>query len=120
MTTDGEPYLVMEWVEGLGLNYLIETKSPQLKGNRINYLPQLCDAVQYLHAQKFLHRDLCPRNVMVDQGRAGQADRLRADDPVHPGRSASRATAPARPTTWPRRSSSGSRPTTGWTCSPWG
>ena len=64
-TTDGEPYLVMEWIDGLGLNYLIETKSPQLKGNRVNYLKQLCDAVEYLHALKFLHRDLCPRNVMV-------------------------------------------------------
>ena len=84
-TTQGEPYLVMEWIDGLGLNYLIETKSPQLKGNRVNYLKQLCDAVEYLHGQKFLHRDLCPRNVMVDQGRAGQADRLRADDPVHAG-----------------------------------
>ena len=64
-TTQGEPYLVMEWIEGLGLNYLIETKNQQLKGNRINYLKQLCDAVDYLHGQKFLHRDLCPRNVMV-------------------------------------------------------
>lgn len=64
-TTQGEPYLVMEWIEGLGLNYLIETKSPQLKGNRVEYLKQLCDAVEYLHGQKFLHRDLCPRNVMV-------------------------------------------------------
>ena len=65
ITTKGEPYLVMEWIDGLGLNYLIETKSPQLNGNRINYLKQLCDAVEYLHDQKFLHRDLCPRNVMV-------------------------------------------------------
>jgi eukaryotic-like serine/threonine-protein kinase len=65
LTTQGEPFLVMEWIEGLGLNYLIETKSPQLKGNRVNYLIQLCSAVAYLHSQKFLHRDLCPRNVMV-------------------------------------------------------
>lgn len=64
-TTDGEPYLVMEWIDGLGLNYLIETKSPQLNGNRVNYLKQLCEAVEYLHGQKYLHRDLCPRNVMV-------------------------------------------------------
>lgn len=65
ITTKKEPYLVMEWIEGLGLNYLIETKSPQLKGNRLNYLKQLCEAVEYMHGQKFLHRDLCPRNVMV-------------------------------------------------------
>jgi serine/threonine protein kinase len=61
----GEPYLVMEWIEGLGLNYLVETKSAQLTGNRINFLVQLCDAVQYLHTKQYLHRDLCPRNVMV-------------------------------------------------------
>jgi serine/threonine protein kinase len=66
-TTKGEPYLVMEWVEGLGLNYLVETRSPQLNGNRINYLAQLCDAVQYMHDNKWLHRDLCPRNVMIDK-----------------------------------------------------
>jgi len=65
LTTKKEPYLVMEWIEGLGLNYLIETKSPQIKGNRVNYLKQLCEAVEYMHATKFLHRDLCPRNVMV-------------------------------------------------------
>jgi serine/threonine protein kinase len=67
VTTTGDPYLVMEWVEGYGLNYLIETKNAQLAGNRINYLGQLCDAVHYLHDNKWLHRDLCPRNVMVDE-----------------------------------------------------
>ncbi len=67
VTSNGEPYLVMEWVDGLGLNYLVETKAPQIKGNRINFLTQLCDAVQYMHENKWLHRDLCPRNVMVDK-----------------------------------------------------
>lgn len=67
ITTKGEPYLVMEWVEGLGLNYLVETKSPQLAGHRIDYLSQLCDAVQYMHDNKWLHRDICTRNVMVDK-----------------------------------------------------
>lgn len=67
VTTEGEPYLVMEWIEGLGLNYLIETNSPQMMGHRINYLGQLCDAITYLHGEKYLHRDLCPRNVMVDK-----------------------------------------------------
>jgi eukaryotic-like serine/threonine-protein kinase len=67
VSSNGEPFVVMEWIEGLGLNYLIETKSPQLQGNRMNYLVQLCDAVDYMHGQKFLHRDLCPRNVMIDK-----------------------------------------------------
>ena len=67
LTSEGEPYLVMEWVDGLGLNYLIETRHASLTGNRINYLSQLCDALQYMHDSKWLHRDVCPRNVMVNQ-----------------------------------------------------
>lgn len=67
VSTKGEPYLVMEWVEGLGLNYLVETRSPQLGGNKFNYLFQLCEAVQYMHDNRWLHRDLCTRNVMVDK-----------------------------------------------------
>ncbi len=65
-TTAGEPYLVMEFVPGHGLNYLLENKSPKLDGKRLDILLQLCDAIQYIHDQKYLHRDLCPRNVMVD------------------------------------------------------
>lgn len=67
ISTKGEPYLVMEWVDGLGLNYLVETKNSQLNGNRINFICQLCDALQYMHDNKFLHRDLCTRNVMVEK-----------------------------------------------------
>jgi serine/threonine protein kinase len=65
VTTEGEPYLIMEWVDGFGLNYLIETRNKQLDGNRINFVGQLCDAIEYLHNQKYIHRDLCPRNIMV-------------------------------------------------------
>jgi serine/threonine protein kinase len=65
ITTEGEPYLVMELIDGMGLNYLIETKSPQLEGNRINFLSQVADALEALHKQGYLHRDICPRNVMV-------------------------------------------------------
>jgi serine/threonine protein kinase len=65
MTKQGEPYLVMELVDGMGLNFLIETKSEQLNGNRVSFLTQITEALEYLHRQGFLHRDICPRNVMV-------------------------------------------------------
>jgi eukaryotic-like serine/threonine-protein kinase len=66
MSTKQEPFLVMELVEGTGMNFLIETKSKQLDGKRIDYLSQLAEALGYLHRQGFLHRDLCPRNAMVN------------------------------------------------------
>lgn len=65
ITTEGEPYLVMEYIEGMGLNFLIETKSQQLQGRRIQFLSQIADALEYMHKNGFLHRDICPRNVMV-------------------------------------------------------
>jgi serine/threonine protein kinase len=65
ITTDGEPYVVMELVEGLGLNYLIETNSPLLKGKRVDYVCQLAEGLEAVHRQGFLHRDMCPRNTMV-------------------------------------------------------
>jgi serine/threonine protein kinase len=64
-TTQGEPCLVMELIDGMGLNFLIETNSPTLNGRRIDYLCQIADALEYLHGQRYLHRDVCPRNIMV-------------------------------------------------------
>ncbi len=67
ISTDGEMFLVMELVEGMGLNFLIETHSRQLEGNRINFLVQTAEALAYIHEQGYLHRDICPRNIMVTQ-----------------------------------------------------
>jgi serine/threonine protein kinase len=65
LTTKKEPYLLMEFVEGVGLNFMIETKSDKLEGHRIDFLAQLADGIEFLHKKGFLHRDVCPRNVMV-------------------------------------------------------
>jgi serine/threonine protein kinase len=67
LTTDKEQYIVMELIDGMGLNFLIETRNPGLEKNRINYLIQMADGIESIHKQGFLHRDICPRNVMVDQ-----------------------------------------------------
>ncbi len=65
ITTQGEPFMSMEWIDGVGLNFLVETKSPGLQRKAVDYLMQICDALAYMHGEKWLHRDLCPRNVMV-------------------------------------------------------
>lgn len=68
VSTDGHQFLVMELIEGVGLNYLVETRHAQLEGNRVNYLVQLSQAIEAVHNQGFVHRDICPRNVMVTKG----------------------------------------------------
>lgn len=67
LTREGEPFLVMELIDGDGLNLLIETNSPRLKGRRIALLEQIAEGIEYVHSQRFLHRDICPRNIMVNR-----------------------------------------------------
>jgi len=67
LTTEREQYIVMELIEGVGLNFLIETKNRQLEGHRVNYLTQLSYGLEHMHKTGFLHRDICPRNVMINQ-----------------------------------------------------
>jgi serine/threonine protein kinase len=67
LTTEKEPYIVMEFVDGVGLNFLIETKNKELDGNRVNYLSQYANGIEYMHRAGYLHRDICPRNVMVNK-----------------------------------------------------
>ena len=65
ITRDREPYIIMELIEGHGLNFLIETKSPKLEGKRTDLLAQLAAGMEFIHKGGFMHRDICPRNVMV-------------------------------------------------------
>ena len=65
-TKDGEIFIVMELIEGVGLNFLIETHSKQLEANRCNYLIQAAEALGYLHDLGYMHRDICPRNMLVN------------------------------------------------------
>lgn len=64
-TTAGEQFIVMELIDGPGLNFLIETRSEKLDGQRVDLMAQAADALDFIHRKGFLHRDICPRNMMV-------------------------------------------------------
>jgi serine/threonine protein kinase len=67
VTLDNEQFLVMEFVEGVGLSYLVDVQNERMKQYRLSYMVQLGDAIEYFHKQNFIHRDICPRNVMVSE-----------------------------------------------------
>lgn len=67
LTTNDEQYLVMEFIDGVGLSYLIDLQNDVMKQNRLRFMVELGEAIEYFHRQNWIHRDICPRNVMLDR-----------------------------------------------------
>ena len=64
----GEQFLVMEFLEGPGLNSLIVSRSELLDGRRLALIRQAAEAVAAVHEAGYIHRDICPRNFMISPG----------------------------------------------------
>ena len=63
-TPDGQPYLVMEYVEGRALLGFCIDNALDLR-QRLRLYVQLCHAVQHAHQRLIVHRDIKPANVLV-------------------------------------------------------
>ena len=63
-TADGQPYLVMEYVEGRPLLGFCSDHALDLR-QRLRLYVQLCRAVQHAHQRLIVHRDIKPANVLV-------------------------------------------------------
>ena len=59
---DGQPFLVMEYVDGQPIDQFAESLSIQRK---IELILRVCEAVSYLHRNLVVHRDLKPGNILV-------------------------------------------------------
>lgn len=64
-TTKGEPFIVMELIQGVGLNYFADTEGKKPINRRLEYLIQSADALAYFHQAGYIHRDISPKNIMV-------------------------------------------------------
>jgi serine/threonine-protein kinase len=67
ITNHGEHYLLMEYLEGPGLNVLIKDRNPKLVQNRLALIRQMAEALSAVHHAGFIHRDICPRNFICNQ-----------------------------------------------------
>ena len=63
-TADGQPYLVMEYVEGNPINQYCDEKQLTTE-QRLNLFCTVCSAVQYAHQHLVIHRDIKPGNILV-------------------------------------------------------
>jgi predicted Ser/Thr protein kinase len=62
-------YLVMELVRGIDLGVLLKERGdPGLPlEHAIEYVRQACEALQYVHDQQIVHRDVKPQNMIVGE-----------------------------------------------------
>ena len=63
-TAAGDPYFVMEYIEGQPLYKYAETHELNVS-ERLRLFIEICGAVQYAHEKLVIHRDLKPTNIMI-------------------------------------------------------
>jgi eukaryotic-like serine/threonine-protein kinase len=63
-TKDGQPYFVMDYVDGLSITQYCDTKKLNVR-ERLELFIQVCEGVQHAHQKAIIHRDLKPSNVLV-------------------------------------------------------
>lgn len=65
VNADGHAFLVTEFIEGTTLDVWLEQRRPSL-AQRLDLLHQISNAVAYAHERLVIHRDIKPRNIIID------------------------------------------------------
>ncbi len=66
ISTDGTPWFVMEYVDGVPVTAYCQQQSSNLE-SCLKIFRSMCEAVQYAHEHAVVHRDLKPSNILVTQ-----------------------------------------------------
>ena len=65
-TPDGQPYFVMEHVQGAPITQYCDQKRLSIK-KRLELFIKVCEGVQHAHQKAIIHRDLKPANILVSE-----------------------------------------------------
>ncbi len=66
ITTDGERFIVMEFIDGVSLKFVREATKVGIRA-KVKLLAQAADALAAVHAAGFIHHDVNPNNFLVDR-----------------------------------------------------
>ena len=64
-SSEGEPFILQEFIEGTLLHAVLSAKKPLPPAQRLDLVRQAAGAVAAVHKAGFVHRDICPRNFML-------------------------------------------------------
>ena len=62
---DGNPYLVMEFLEGESLETIILARRPMSLIDKLGIIVQVCEGLYYAHQRTIVHRDIKPANIVL-------------------------------------------------------
>lgn len=65
-TADGQPYFVMEYVDGPPIDQYCDRKRLKIR-ERLQLFIKVCEGVQHAHQKAIIHRDLKPSNILVTE-----------------------------------------------------
>jgi eukaryotic-like serine/threonine-protein kinase len=65
-TASGQPYFVMEYVDGVSITEFADTHNLTVRERLKLFLP-VCDGVQAAHRNLIVHRDLKPGNILINR-----------------------------------------------------
>ena len=65
-TEQGRPYFVMEFVEGVPINWYCDNRRLTTQ-QRLELVVEVCAGVQHAHQKAIIHRDLKPGNILVTE-----------------------------------------------------
>ena len=63
----GVHFLVMEYVDGVSLHHLVETRGTLSIPRAVNYVCQAAMGLQSAHEANLIHRDIKPSNLLLDR-----------------------------------------------------
>lgn len=65
---EGMPYMVMDYIPGQSLQEIVFPDRPLPEAIALHYIRQIGAALQVVHHNGLLHRDVKPQNIMLRQG----------------------------------------------------
>ncbi len=67
VTPSGQPFIVMEFVQGVGLDGLLEEQKFLSTEEFYEIFLQVCDGLAHVHEKGVVHRDIKPSNIMLSK-----------------------------------------------------